>query len=879
MSYEYLTPLEVNNFSGGKTDFYLEGPINQGQEFDNFYVLKNNKIKTRPGRVLWDTTSTAQIPSGNSRIAALIKHVENLQLFAVNQRGLYYLDTTWQTLTGPTSNAALSAGTTSTYHSWGDWKNHTIICNDSFTAPMKVYRDNASAYKVNNVGLPTLTLWGAITLANDLKSKYNAHIADVTEHTTAADSTNTITSANAYDLESLITLVTELVTDYTAHNADAEHGTPWLYHAAQNGSTHVLSSTTAPLTLTECNTLLDDLKSKFNAHDADGTSHGTDTLHQTSAVRLPTVTAGSTHTYLYRLTYYHEYYVGDVLFVSEGATLQITASSAPTSAKTISNLPVLANSTFNNYATSAIKIRAYRTIDLGTDFYYVGEVTNGTTSLVDSVSDATLVTNEPIYTTGGVKDNDQPPKAKYFTAVNDIGVYSHLKIGSQTFPNAFITTIPGDTGSAPADFQDEVEAEITGSSSVQKYPLLLCRKRIYRLEGIIDNQGRGTIQKVEVSKVKGTISNNGIVKIPSGIVFPAEDGFYFCDGFNDAQPLSQHLVESYASLVSTVANEKKIYGEYDSLNNRVLWTVKEDSSNSDCDSLYVLDLNFPMTAQSVFVTHSGQGDSFRTTALAFYNNEMVHADARGYILKYDDDSSTDLKVDTAVSVSSWLTYAIIWDYKSCAYSFGSSQIIKWVPIITLQAKNEGNTTIQINSNNNDSGYFQNLKEVRTRDQITWGDPNIIWNDTAITYYWNVARLIQAKRRFVSGSLRANLKQIQITNAYTIVYNSDTLGTCTTALANTATLSGSNTWPSDIAGYFISFSDDDYATDYEITARSSSTVITFSDTAGTSVDGAGKAYVIRGYRKGDTLTLLSYGIKYALVSQTQDTYKAMTGGNA
>lgn len=879
MSYEYGPPLQINDFSGGFTDFFIAGPLNQGQIFDNLYVLKDKKTKTRPGKVLYSSAGNAQLPSGNSRVSALIKHVETLNLFAVNQRALYYLTSSWQTLTGPTSNPAFSAGTTSTYYSWADWKYHTIICNDSFTMPMKVYRNESAAYQVKNVGLPPVSLQGAIALANDLKAKYNAHRVDVTEHTTAADNTHVVTASDAYELDGLIALVTDLVTQYAAHNADAELGAAWVYHAAQNATTHVLSSTTTPTTLGECLTLLDDLKAKYNAHDADGTSHGTDTLHQTAVFRTPTCSTGGANTYLYRFTYYESYFVDTTEFITEGATTQITASSAVAGTKTISNLPSISNSSYNNYATSSLKLRIYRTVNAGTDFYYVGDVTNGTTSFSDTVSDANLILNEPIYTAGGVKDNDQPPRAKFVTSVNDYGVYSNLKIGTQTFPNSFISTIPGDLGSAPGSFTDEVEVEITGATTINKYHMLLGRKRIYRLEGIIDNQGRGTIQKIEVSKTKGTISHNGIVKIPAGIVFPAEDGFYFCDGFNDAQPISNHLNESYAELVSVSANEKKIYGEYDSFRNRVLWTVKTDSTSSDCDSLWVLDLNYPLNSQSCFVTHSGQGDSFRTTALAFYNNTLVHGDTRGYILKYDDNNPKDIKIDTLTSASSWTEYAIIWDYTSCAYDFGSSEIIKWVPLMTFEAKNEGNTTISIQSNNDDSGYFQELKEVRVRDGITWGDPNVIWGSTTYDYPWNVANIIQAKRRFPAGSMRTNYKQIKITNSFTIIYNSDTIGLCTTSALNTATLSGTDVWPTEITDYFISFEDDNYVQQYQITTRNSSTVITFSDPNNSVVNGANKKWQISGYQKGDTVNILSYGIKFAPVSQTQTTYKGVTGANA
>ena len=128
----------------------------------------------------------------------------------------------------------------------------------------------------------TAGLAAAIALANSLKSKYNAHCADATEHTTAADTTNLVTTTDATDLASLKTLVAALLTKYVLHDDDAELGSSWVYHVAQEGSNHSLASAVAPTTLPQCHARLNDLKAKLNAHDADTTCHAADTLHQES---------------------------------------------------------------------------------------------------------------------------------------------------------------------------------------------------------------------------------------------------------------------------------------------------------------------------------------------------------------------------------------------------------------------------------------------------------------------------------------------------------------------------------------------------------------------------------------------------------------------
>lgn len=78
------------------------------------------------------------------------------------------------------------------------------------------------AHKVVGVDLASTavasTLAAAILLANDVKSKYNTHRASTTYHYTA-DSTNVTTSSDATDQSSLNTLLNEIKTDFNAHMA------------------------------------------------------------------------------------------------------------------------------------------------------------------------------------------------------------------------------------------------------------------------------------------------------------------------------------------------------------------------------------------------------------------------------------------------------------------------------------------------------------------------------------------------------------------------------------------------------------------------------------------------------------------------------------
>ena len=124
-------------------------------------------------------------------------------------------------------------------------------------------------------------LASAITLANEMKTKINAHSADGTIHISGADSVNfPVTAPNAQDLSTLLTLVNKLIIAYSAHETDAAKASSWAFHKAQETGTHALASQTAVTSLATAITMLTDFRTKYNAHDNDATAHNAGGSHQ-----------------------------------------------------------------------------------------------------------------------------------------------------------------------------------------------------------------------------------------------------------------------------------------------------------------------------------------------------------------------------------------------------------------------------------------------------------------------------------------------------------------------------------------------------------------------------------------------------------------------
>jgi hypothetical protein len=872
-------PWVVDKFSGGITDNYLSAPKHKYQRADNFLITDDEKLITRPGSELVSTTNYLPgYTSTNPRIGALFDFKD--QIFESVGRNLYYNNSGYAELVGPSSNPALAAGTSASRASWAFWNDHLLLTNDAFGNPMKLYKDSGGTFRVRNAGLPALatapTVTGGITqilaFANQVKARYETHRADATAHGGGADGTNTISASDATNLSSLITLVTELLTDYQAHEKDTEKSASWSFHIAEEDTDHSLVSTTAPTTLDECWTALLDLKSKLNGHIVDRRTHG-------GLTALITASSEASRNYLYRLVYYYSYTVGTVTFEDYGPTYEVEASNidAPnTTAVAIASIPVLANGSTENYDTSNIKVKIFRTLDSGLSFYYVGQVTNGTTTYNDSTSDATLEDSTLLYTEGGVYDNDPPPKCKYIIVANNIAWYLHTKNASgEIFPNRIRQSVQYDIDACPESFYRDLEDEIVGGGAIGIYPIIFCKSRIYRLEGFYDLTGRGVIDAREISRTVGCVNHLGIVQARDGIFFPGNDGFYFTNGY-EVQKISNDFNRTYKDLVSTSTQRSNIYGMFEGLKNRVWWAVQVDSGSADNDACYVADLNFGIRPDTPFTTLSGD-ESFAPTALLYYNKTVYRGDRRGYLFQHDDEVLTDPEVNTLAAPSTWNTQTIIYDYKSVGFDFGNPHVRKWVPKMTVNAKNASNVSIGINSYNDDSALGLDLKEIRIYSNILWGDPTLIWGDDDLI--WNYTKIINGMRRFPATKLRCSYKQIQFTNSFTIVTNSDTLGVATVNSATKkVTLEVANRiWPEDIVGYFITFDDDAYTLQYEVTARDSDTVITFSDALNTSVSGSATAWLLKGYRKGDVFNPLNYTIQYALLSDTQTRWHADQAG--
>jgi len=594
--------------------------------------------------------------------------------------------------------------------------------------------------------------------------------------------------------------------------------------------------------------------------------------------------SGSGESYLYAALISYTYQVGTVTYLDRGpvffyssAVVGGVISGGNTTTVTIPGT----YATPENWDTANWKVEVYRTTSAGDVFYKVGQVNFGVTSLIDNVPDATLALNEQLYTTGGAASNTTPPKAKFVHCVNDYAYWAHIKEGSEIFSTEVRQSKSGDPDSVPPTFSAFTEQNIRGLSSIYDRPIVLCDKYIYRIDNFYADDGSGGMLLRRIDDKAGCVSQHSIVQTHLGLFWAGAQGFYWSDGFRVVN-ISDHLNESYKTLVSTETRQKRICGSFDPSNQRVSWTVSINDGSQEPDTIYTLDLRFPFMPSEVkrggtFTTSVGS-DAFRPTQVMQIGNYLYRGDTRGYIFKHGIEFLTDPKVVVGVAANLWDTQVIEHLYESCFLDFGSKFYRKWVPRILVSADNTTNLSLAIRSSNDNNRVKGELKPINYKNNINWGDTLPLWGDPKAL--WNAQGLIEEWRRFPAGGLRCNYKQVIFENAKLNIVDSSLLGAATVnPVTNTATLGGSFQWLPNITDYFISFEHDNYTKEFKITARTLTT-LTYEDTSNVDPATAGNyKWVIRGKPKGEVLLLNGYVIHWAFISKSHTPFSGSSiGGN-
>jgi hypothetical protein len=714
-------------------------------------------------------------------------------------------------------------------------------------------------------------------LANRIKAQYNAHLASggsaVTAHSTAADILNNATAANATTPATLASLVIDLTKWYSEHERDAALTAGWAFHVAKETDSYALVLSAAAPTYTSppypdlyfgapdgqyevLAERLNDLRDKISSHVRDLTAHYT----TDPSTFIPFTIGGEDlefGTYLYAFHFERAYTIDSVTYIDRGPVLLVEAGTLvkiEQSAATVTAIPVLANSASENYIVdTTLKIKIARTTDGGSTLYYCGEVSNGTTTFTDRMTDDELTTQEPLYTTGGVLDNDPPPHAKFLHVVNDFAYYGNQLDTAEVVPQRIRQSIQGDLDSCPADLYVDLPHDVEGLSSARGIPLGFTKFGIYRVEGTYNELGQGTVLAIPVTETVGLRGAYSPVVIDGGCVFFGTDAIYFTDGYN-LQALNKQWRQSYQALIADSTKWKHIRGSYDSYMGRIWWSVSTGSGTAN--EVLVLDLNFGLKENAVFSNLSNTYDTtFGATSHCFFSDQFVRGTTSGVVLKHDTDEQTFQGNATDQNTNGATGYPA--EMRGPLFDFGTTQLRKWVPRVGIQFQTWGSDVNAKIVTVDDRSFFHTLSQVDITGNADTSNPT----------------LIEESRRMRTGGFRCFRKQVRLSNAE-VTESTDSAGTtCTVTGSSVARSSGSFPALAVYSHYRIYFSSDNYKTGYPITAGSATGTLTITGAPGNA---AGLSYVIEkpGVKRWQ---LDSYLLQYGyLGGSLQDASGEVTG---
>ncbi|NDC94888.1 hypothetical protein EB118_12640 [bacterium] len=917
--------IELEDFSGGVTDYYLSAPPNKMRQCDNLLINQyqnQGKVFTRPGSRLY--SAAAPRPIAN-RITTCFYYKDKLYIQS-GEKLLYYKSSTstWEEIPGrsghnafPGSNSV--SGQPAHQFTYANWNYHTFIGNSSLPGyPMKV---------TVREGVPELVQAGL--------PKYDETYADRDSANVTKTYTDTIVTAGnfivgkKYVIVSLGTTNFTLIgassntvgTQFTATGVGSGNGTAkrifdtsYLYKLVfrrqyYSGSVEIqfldVGSPSFPI----------ELIGAYEIGLANDTLllYGGRGFFPAIGNAAKTYWAGAEQAY-YRWDAGTNTYIELISFEDIYPRIRNTI--------TLSGIKTLTNTADTNWDVSSdLKIDIYRTLNNGTSYFLTGTINNGTTTFQDYVPDTifpiktyatkaqfpaqgefnylyldsatgayyiwykdtnnlysyiiwsndSLDTQEQLYTNGGVVANDPPPKCRSMHIRSNVGYYGGLVEN----PYRLLQSIPNDIDSVPESFYVDVDDDIVAVSSTKNNVIILCKRKVYRVDGFFDELGRGGMVIELISDTAGCIGVNTPVQALDGVMWLGKDAVYFTDGFKVVK-LNQDYDKTYKTFTSNDSRNLKYQGKYDSKKNRIWWTIQDESA-SDLNKCYVLDLNWGIRENSTFTTITGQ--SFVPAAIEFIDGDMIRCSDLGYVLIHKDDIYVDPKIDSSITPANWRSETIVYTLETSSYNFGTSAVRKYVTQANVTCDSTTNLSLRIVSNNDDDRIIADLLPIRSRGKIVWGEPDVYWGD--YTLDWNKQGLIHEKRLMPAKSLRCNYKSLKFTNAHVAIVSSDIIGNAivNVSLKQATLVNPLSKWITRSIGYFIAF-EDDFTKEYEITGLSmDEKIITYSDPLGTSLNGSSKQWVIRGRPLGEVLNLLNLSIIYDVAGPSQAAYKVSNSGEA
>lgn len=486
-------------------------------------------------------------------------------------------------------------------------------------------------------------------------------------------------------------------------------------------------------------------------------------LPKVATAATATSSANEGKEYIYALVYSHTYSIGTSQFLTMGEPIQFVVTDGADFDNSgeieLTDIPELTNGLSRNFDVANVKVKIYRSEDKGTTLYYVGEVDNGVSSYTDTLSDTALTANETLYTTGGVRANELPPPAKTVVVANNVTWYLNILDQAERKPYRLKFSKEGIPDAVPGDFFEDFDSEIMGGAAINDKVIVLTKSKIIRVEGSLDDVGRGAIIKSTIADV-GCVSGASVVVTEDWVYFFGNSGIYRTNGY-EIKKLTSHLDVRYKLWTNSASRCRKINGEYDSLNQRVNWCINEGSADNDTV------LTFDEVYEG-FITLSS-GPDFGPSALFFKDQGMVRGDSDGYVFVHREDIFSDKVKDYLTPAAQWESKAIPYFWKHIAWNFGDDERVKWVTMVNIVGRPATNVYMEPRTYREGAVDFFTLGVIRFNPLIKWGDPSVLWGEAGNR--WNSVDYLNQTKRMNRKAMRTTHMQLGFASSYTKILGS------------------------------------------------------------------------------------------------------------
>jgi len=831
-----LASSDVSDFVLGITDNYLDGDPRAAKKLNNLVINENNKLVQHPGLTIYNS-SAPQLPPGNQSVDSL--YYFDSTLFAKSGARLYLIkdgDSSWTTLAGPTGNDAFADSELGAKCSWSESRGHLFITPGPSTnkkggcRTVKVYRNAANTWYLVQAGLPRYKdATGGVSVESDVIGTnvvyFRYLVMSMFTRTYVAKINGVDTTFRDFG-QPVVFADRDNVT--TGTNIDYAGSESYVNKTNENFDT-------TGLRLDTFRTKADGTEFYIAVSQRQATGpHPSDSTLGTIQAKCSVQSSASAASGL------HTMHVADIAFfyVGQKVTLDDGDSSAVTRyVRTVS------------YTTNVVGLSATLGGAASNDSAY-------TTAQSSYITFDYSADSPSGYAEGNY--NDPTPPCYFSSIVDGYGWYAAPIDTSLTNRDAahratrVLQSKPTDPDGCPSgNYVDLAVDVLTAMGYFGQHPIACSRNKTYRIEGRLDAFGGGGLRGVLVSETEGAVCQE-MIPTPFGLLFQSETGWCVTDGFQVTNLSKNHLRTTYSAL----SNKSKGSACFDALNQRAYFGTESaaltPAVSGKNNSAFVLDLKRSKGGENGVFTTISADDNFQPAALHYdsKNNRIIVGDSRGYVFKFDASKTTFPTVNTAVAYSTWGVSAIVWEWITCAFSFGSSRISKWMSEIWLVCKNlTGNLSIDFTSYKDDRTTGVRMKAARDRS-ITSG-------------------LHKIKRGFPKGNLSCVYAQLQIKKGFVVIARSDDYDQAAFNNAGNTALIASGVWPSDgtdamVGHYLFPEIAGAYDTGWVISAHSGDT-LTVSDPSN-NLPTATSNWVIKGYPKAEGVEIHSLGIEHQVLGE-------------